>query len=120
MTTKTKKAQKTDFDFRSIKSYEDACKHLNIDPANLPDVSNIPEEFRKSIISHYKLMIIYKAINNGWVPDWNDWDQYKYFPWFRVLSSGFGFDYSYYDFVISRLRLSARAFAPIRVKRLCT
>ena len=35
-----------------------------------------------------------KAINNGWVPDWSDDDQYKWFPWFGVLSSGSGFSNS--------------------------
>ena len=60
----------------------------------------IQEEFRKAIINCYKLYIIFKAINNGWIPDWNNWDQGKYFPWFRVLSSGSGFDFSFsvYDY----------------------
>lgn len=86
------------FDFTTIKTFEDACKNQNIEPTNLPDVSMIPEEMRKHVIAYYKLLVIYKAINNGWKPDWSDWDQYKYFPWFEVLSSGFGFsgsDYAY-------------------------
>jgi len=79
------------FDYRTIKTFEDACKKLGIDPSKLPDVSGLLEEFAKPIIAHYKLIIIYKAINNGWVPDWNNSDQHKYYPWFWVLSSGFGF-----------------------------
>ena len=43
-------------------------------------------------------MIIYKAINNGWKPDWNNYDECKYYPWFGVLSSGFGFDSSVYRY----------------------
>ena len=98
MTTKTKKTATNDvkFDFRTIKTFKDACTKLELDPAQLPDVSLIPEEFRKPIINAYKLMIIYKAINDGWVPDWNSRDQYKYFPWYGVLSSGFGFSGSDY------------------------
>jgi hypothetical protein len=93
MATKTKKAVKSsaEFDYKSIKTFEDACKHLAIDQAGLPDMSNVPEEFRKPLIAGYKLMIVYKAINNGWRPDWSNWNQLKYFPWYRVLSSGFGF-----------------------------
>lgn len=93
MTTKAKKTE-TKFDFRTIKSFEDACQKENIDPTKLPDVSMIPEEFRKPIIAAYKLLVIYKAINDCWVPDWNNHDQYKYYPWYGVLSSGFGFSCS--------------------------
>ncbi len=100
MTTKTKKsAAKTSrkFDYKSIMTFEDACKKLGLDPAALPDLSGIPEEFRKPLIANYKLTIVYKAINNGWKPDWSKWNQYKYYPWFRVLSSGFGFSGAGYD-----------------------
>jgi hypothetical protein len=90
----TKKTEKECFDFRTIKSFEDACGHLGIDPLKLPDVSALSEEFSKPIIAYYKLIIIFKAINNGWEPDWSNSDQYKYFPWLSVLSSGFGFSRS--------------------------
>lgn len=100
MTTKTKKsttAAAKKFDYKKIKTFEDACKKLGIDPAKLPDLNGIPEEFHKPIIAGYKLMIVYKAINNGWRPDWGNWNEYKYYPWFKVLSSGFGFsDADYY------------------------
>jgi hypothetical protein len=106
MATKTKK-----FNYKTIKLFEDACKKLGIDPAKLPDVSGIPEEFAKPIIAAYKLMIIYKAINDGWIPDWSNYNQYKYYPWFRVLSSGFGFSGSDYFY--------GRTFAAVG-SRLCT
>jgi len=110
MKTKTKKTAKIDakFDFKTIKTFEDACTKLALDPTQLPDVSMIPEEFRKPIINAYKLMIIYKAINDGWVPDWNDSDQYKYYPYFRVLSSGFGFSYSGYFYTYATTIVGSR------------
>jgi len=83
------------FDYKTIKTFEDACSKLGIDPTiTLP----VPEEFKKPMVAVYKLIIIYKAINNGWVPDWGNWDQYKYYPWYRVLSSGFGFSGSGYGY----------------------
>ncbi len=82
------------FDYKTIKSFEDACKKENIDPTSLPDVSMIPEELRKAIIAVYKLFIIFKAINNGWIADFTNKNQWKYFPWLRVNSSGSGFDFS--------------------------
>lgn len=96
MTTDSKKKSnsKPKFDYKTIKTFEDACKKCQMDPAEIPEVSNIPDEFRKLIVAAFKLMIIYKAINNGWKPDWSKWDQYKYYPWYGFLSSGFSFSYS--------------------------
>lgn len=93
MATKKEKTEKK-FDYKSIKSFEDACAKLGIDPTALPELSMIPEDLRKPILAAYRLMIIYKAINNGWIPDWSNTNQWKYYPWFRVLSSGFGFSRS--------------------------
>jgi len=111
-TTATKKSTKV-FDYRTIKSFEDACKKEGIDPLKLPDVSMIPEDLRSAVINYYKLCIIYRAINNGWTPDWSDWNQYKYYPWLMVLSSGSGFGFS------DTLYLSARTGTGVG-SRLCT
>ena len=97
MATK-KSTKKEKFDYTTIKSYDDACKKVGVDPQALPDVSMIPEEFRKAIINCYKLYIIFKAINNGWIPDWSKFNQGKYYPWFKVLSSGSGFAFSFSDY----------------------
>ena len=100
MKKEAKKAAKgnAEFDFRTIKSFEDACKKENLDPNALPDVSMIPEEFHRPLIAVYKLFIIYKAINNGWIADFTNHSQYKYYPWLPVLSSGFGFSLSNCDY----------------------
>ena len=55
----------------------------------------LPEKDRKSIIAFYKLTIIIRALNEGWEPDWSNWDECKYYNWFYVekgedqRSSGF-------------------------------
>ena len=86
-----------------VKSFEDACNVLNILPS-LPDLAAIPEEMRKPLIAMYKLMIIAKALNEGWIPNWTNgkWD--KWFPWFdfntdnEVSSSSSGrFSFYYSD-----------------------
>lgn len=66
-----------------ITSFEEACKALNIEPI-VPDFSAVPEQHRKALEAHYKLVIIAEAVNEGWKPDWDDTDQYKYYPWFDV------------------------------------
>jgi hypothetical protein len=67
-----------------IKSYEDACLELGLDPEDLPEVDNCEPEDQASIIAFYKLTIIARALNEGWKPNWKDSSEYKWFPWFRV------------------------------------
>lgn len=84
-----------------IKTFEDACKHLGLDPVALPDVSKLPVKHQKAITANYKLTIIAEALNDGWQPNWNNWNEYKYYPWFEVEASeeqpaGSGFSRSSY------------------------
>lgn len=67
-----------------VKSFEDACKHLRLNPNDLPVVDMLPEKDRKSIIAFYKLTIIIRALNEGWEPNWSNWDEWKYYNWFYV------------------------------------
>jgi hypothetical protein len=118
MATKKATKKKEAFDYTTIKTFEDACKKLGVDPEKLPGVTGLLEEFAKPIIAAYKLMIIYKAINNGWKPDWNNSDQYKYYPWFYVLSSGFGFSTAAYDCVSTSTCVGSRLCTDSREKAL--
>jgi len=79
----------------NIKTFEDACKALNLDSEKvLPDFSLFPEKHQKAMTAHAKLVIIAEALNDGWTPDWvnREWD--KYYPWFNMGgSSGSGFSF---------------------------
>jgi hypothetical protein len=86
------------FDFRTIKTVEDAFKKNGYDSTKLPDFSMIPEKFRTQLTTCFLLMVIFEAINDGWEPDFSDHSQGKYYPWPWVLSSGFGFSGSTYDY----------------------
>src|SRR5262245_37574401 len=84
-----------------VKTFEDACAKLGLDPANLPDFSMMPEKHQKALLAHSKLIIIAEALNDGWQPDWSNYDQYKYYPWFEIEASkdqpsGFGFSRTNY------------------------
>lgn len=98
---------------KKIKTFEDACKALKLNPSLLPDVSAVPEQYRKRMLADYKLMIITEAINAGWKPNWNDSNEYKYFPWFRVDAdkkrpSGFGFSTTYCDCTCTLTNVGSR------------
>lgn len=80
--------------YKEIKSYEDACKVLNIQPISENAVAAFPKEDRKSMLAYHKLTVITKAINGGWKPDWNDRSQYKYFPIFYYKNAGLACAYA--------------------------
>jgi len=71
-----------------VKTFEDACKVLGLEPENLPIVENLPEKDRQSIIAYYKLVIIARALNEGWEPDFTNWNEWKYWNWFYVEAYG--------------------------------
>lgn len=65
-----------------VKSYEDACAILGIDPhTSMPDTSDCPKEDRKAYVAFHKLVVITRALNEGWRPDWSNTNQPKWFNW---------------------------------------
>lgn len=68
-----------------IKTFEEACKVLNLDPEKvLPDVSAFLPPHQAALTAAGKLFIIADALNEGWKPDWNNDDEWKYYPWFDM------------------------------------
>ncbi len=89
--------------YTEIKTFQDACNVEELDPEKvLPDFSCYPEQDRKAMTAHAQLVIIARALNrqaNGgqeWKPDFADYDQYKYYPWF-YLDGASGFRFHDYD-----------------------
>lgn len=37
------------------------------------------------------IKMLVETLNQGWTPNWDDDNQYKYYPWFYMSSSGFRF-----------------------------
>ena len=90
-----------------VKSYEDVCKIKNIDPINslpFPEPATAEE---KAINGFTKIIRAIEVLNEGWKPDWEDWNQRKYYPWWNS-GSGSGFSYLVYDFVRSSSPLGSR------------
>jgi len=68
-----------------VKTFEEACKALGLDPEKvLPDVSAFPPPHQVALTAVGKLFIIADALNEGWQPNWNNNDEYKYYPWFDM------------------------------------
>lgn len=81
-----------------VKTFEDALE-VTGRPA-MPDFSNVPEDLKEYFEAQYKVVVIAEALNEGWVPNWNDHYQEKWFPWFHhpMSSSGFVFHDTHYSF----------------------
>lgn len=81
-----------------IKTFEDACEALNINPEEIK--IKYPDSIAQhatALLAHAKLVIIVDALNDGWTPDWSNSNEYKYYPWFNMGSpSGSGFSYYVY------------------------
>jgi hypothetical protein len=90
------------YEWKDIKSFEDACMVLGIKPEDLLHTIGAPDE-----TAYRKLKIIIRALNQGWTPDWNSSDERKWWPYFN-LSSGFGFSFSDYTYAYARTAVGSR------------
>lgn len=91
--------------YTDLKTFKDACQVLGLDPKKvIPDFSCYPEKDRVSMIAHAKLVIIIRAANKLanknkiWIPDFTDYNQDKYEPWFDLSKGSSGFRYGAYDY----------------------
>ncbi len=96
-----------------VKTYEDACKVLGVEPINEQNAK--AQGFRSDEIARRKLETIAAALNEGWKPDWNNTDQYKYYPYFYIQenakgkgSAGLSFAYTNYTAALTNATIGSR------------
>ncbi|HET6255816.1 MAG TPA: hypothetical protein VFE32_17195 [Puia sp.] len=78
-----------------------AAKILGLDPAALPVVHHLPEEFQVFPVVSFQLEVIRKALVSRRVADWNDRSEEKYGSWFLMNDPGFRFGDSRYGLTYS-------------------
>ena len=80
-----------------VKTFEDACAVLGVRDSFSIDASDTKALTgdMNSITAYAKLIIIARAMNDGWKPDWTNHSQIKYYPWF-TMETGSGL--AYYDY----------------------
>ena len=55
-------------------------------PDFTPDFSYYPDEYmRRFKLAEFKLEQVIAAINGGWIPDWTNTKQRKYYPYFDII-----------------------------------
>lgn len=80
------------YKYLGIKTFKDAYKILKLDRRMFGETSI--SECEDEVM---QLMIICHALNEKWEPNWNDSNQYKYYPYFDMRDgSGFAFSGTYY------------------------
>ena len=65
-----------------VKSYEEACERVGVEPLTEERIKAL--ELRPDEVARKKLEVITVALNEGWSPDWNNTDEYKYYPYFYI------------------------------------
>lgn len=70
-----------------IKTFEDACEFTNTDPkASRFTVGTRNQRYQE------RVALITRALNEGWLANYNDSSEYKYTPYFYLNSPGFRVD----------------------------
>jgi hypothetical protein len=98
-----------------IKSFEDACEALGIQPTEVTCSYDNADD-----VAYKQLKVVIAALNEGWTPDWNNDDEQKWYPWF-YMDGRFRLDYVGYfyasSFVGSRLCFRTREVAEYAAKQ---
>lgn len=101
-------------DYRDIKTVEDAFAFLGINHTEWLELNMGLDDHVKAYI---QLTYVAKALNGGEWMNYEDIDEYKYYPYFNASGSGSGFSYDGYDcdysysVVGSRLTFKTREMA---------
>ena len=64
------------------------CKMSDIPWPNTEFSPIFFHRFLHIIYQHANLLDIIRALNEGWEPDWSNWDKWKYYNWFYVEKGG--------------------------------
>lgn len=87
-----------------IETFEEALEHQGIDKAEFEASC---KGLEKDEIAYKKIKLIAKALNNGWTPDWDNDNEYKYYPYFN-MQSGVGFSDSCCDYWAANATVGSR------------
>ena len=90
--------------FKDIKTYEDAIDEMPTDEENI-----IYPTDSVDVVVYKKLKHIIKVVNGpDFIVDWTNNNQKKWYPYFKVVPSGFGFSGSCYDCTCTFTDVSSR------------
>lgn len=74
-----------------VKTYKDVCIQLGIKELTIEDYKSIPKSERLIALTTHKLNNICKRFNGGWKPNFSNYNQEKWIPYFDKNASGWVF-----------------------------
>jgi hypothetical protein len=83
-----------------IGSVEDALTFLGIKESDIliPCPHPLLSRDIDSMNAQALAILIARAINEGWEPNWDDANEQKWYPFFKRTAKGFGFSHAYYGY----------------------
>lgn len=69
-----------------VKTLGDAIQELGENDCEVQQLRKLHsiDSLSTAIIAEQEIVIIVKALNEGWIANWNDSSEYKYFTWFYL------------------------------------
>lgn len=101
-----------------IKSIDDAVEELGENDVEVIELRKLQKAgITSHILKNQMAVVIVKALNEDWAPDWSNSSQYKYFPWFKMgSSSGVGFSCDGCDYWYAGSAVGSRLVSETREK----
>lgn len=79
--------------FDRVTSYETACEVLNITPKTLLQFESLfNKDQAKRQFARHKLQVACEALNEGWIADFENESQWKYYNWMYNKNNGLALD----------------------------
>ncbi len=69
-------------------TFNEACKKYNLPDNWSPKVDDLPEFMRAYTVVQKRLELVVAAINDGWVADWSNTSQKRYYIWWNIIGGG--------------------------------
>ncbi|MEI8142858.1 MAG: hypothetical protein WCG90_08330 [Chitinophagia bacterium] len=106
-----------------VKNFNDVCVELGtteaafneglakiglVTPTEESDEDDPFVKHIKAAIATIKLRMIAQVLNEGWTPDWSDYNQYKYTPYFEANDDNTGLVFLYVDDWFARTDVGSR------------
>lgn len=72
-----------------LKGYASACEILNRAPLTIEAFKFLGEKQAKKQFARHRIVTCIEALNQGWEPDFDNSNQYKYYVWMYGKKNGF-------------------------------
>lgn len=95
---------------------QDCINYLGEDDLEVVNLRQLQKvDIAEYVISNQSAIIIVKALNENWIPNWNDSNEYKYIIWWNMQTNNLSYNDYYYW--ISSSTVSARLC--LKTSKLC-